>query len=519
MLKCEDAVRGALTTRYQEFEGFRFSLGAEQRKRRRPAILPEILALPLLAALFAVRPLGGQERKASAQEFNLVLAGDSMITQPISVRKDEPRIMAVVDAVRQGDAAFTNLELTFAGREAPPDELGGNRGAGGTWMASDPSMLKELQWMGFNLFNVANNHSLDYGIQGLRDTIRVLNEGGATYAGIGENLGLARAPGYLATRRGRVALVSCASTITPGAAAGQSRPDARGRPGLNPLRFQTRYSVDAATLEALRKIKAEFKLPGGSPGASGSSETVTLRIGESDATFAVGDKPGVVTTLDPRDLAGLLHSIRDAREMADYVVTYIHAHEAAPAGREVPAQFLVEFAHAAVDAGADVFVASGPHVLRGIEIYKGKVIFYSLANFIYQYDLVRFLPADLYENLGLGPEALPSEADDARSDHDRRGIPVDPLLWQSVIARVVFRDGRPATIILTPISLGFGKKRTERGYPELADAALATQILERLQKLSQPFGTEIAIKDRIGTITIKAGSGFGNQPRAVEATQ
>jgi hypothetical protein len=291
--------------------------------------------------------------------------------------------------------------------------------------------------------------------------------------------------------------------MTPGAAAGQSRPDVRGRPGLNPLHFQTRYRVDAASLEALRKIKAEFKLPGRSPRESGSSRTVNLRLDSSDVTFEVSDKPGVVTTPDPRDLAGLLHSVRDAREMADYVVTYIHAHEAAPAGREVPAQFLVEFAHAAVDAGADVFVASGPHVLRGIEIYKGKVIFYSLANFIYQYDLVRFLPADLYENLGLGPEALPSEADDARSDHDRRGIPADPLLWQSVIARVVLRDGLPARVTLTPISLGFGKQRTQRGYPELADSALATQILERLRKLSQPFGTSIVIKDGIGTITIE----------------
>ena len=50
----------------------------------------------------------------------------------------------------------------------------------------------------------------------------------------------------------------------------------------------------------------------------------------------------------------------------------------------MPADFIPIFARAVIDAGADVFVGHGPHVLRGIEIYKGKPIFYSLSNFIFQ---------------------------------------------------------------------------------------------------------------------------------------
>ncbi len=90
-------------------------------------------------------------------------------------------------------------------------------------------------WMGFNLFATANNHSLDYEIEGLRIHRRVLQEAGAVFAGTGENLGEARAPGYLETRRGRVALISCASTFSARSPAGAQRQDARGRPGLNPL--------------------------------------------------------------------------------------------------------------------------------------------------------------------------------------------------------------------------------------------------------------------------------------------
>ena len=46
------------------------------------------------------------------------------------------------------------------------------------------------------------------------------------------------------------------------------------------------------------------------------------------------------------------------------------------------------FAKAAIDAGADAFLGTGVHVLRGIEIYKGRPIFYGLGEFFRQMDVV-----------------------------------------------------------------------------------------------------------------------------------
>lgn len=427
-----------------------------------------------------------------------------MIQTPATVRQGNPQFMAVATAIREGDAAYTNLELTFpTSHNAYP--AGGNRGG---WLPSNPAMLKELQWLGFNLFGAANNHSLDFGIQGLLDTIQVLKTDGVVYAGIGENLGQARAPGYLSTPHGRVALITCASTFPADSPAGQARPDLQGRPGISALRYDTRYRVDEGTFAALRKMKQDLQLP--PPAGPGSSETLTFRfpayaIYPLSVVFEASDKPGVVTTPNPKDVAAITHSIRDARELSDYVVVSIHAHEGAPGPDSIdtPAQFLVQFAHAAIDAGGDVFVASGPHVLRGIEIYKGKVILYSLGNFISQNWIAVPQPTDFYETFGLGLDALPSEAYDARSDHDRRDEPANPLYWESVVAHVVFRDGRPAQVGLTPVTLGFGKRSPDRGYPEVPDAAAGTRILERLQKLSQPFGTSIAVSNGRGTITIE----------------
>jgi poly-gamma-glutamate synthesis protein (capsule biosynthesis protein) len=111
-----------------------------------------------------------------------------------------------------------------------------------------------------------------------------------------------------------------------------------------------------------------------------------------------------VTTPDANDLAAITASIKDAKEMADYVVVSIHSHEGAPGANSLqePAQFVREFAHAAIDAGADVFVGHGNHALRGIEIYKGKTIFYSLGNFIFENDLVVPQPTEFYQQFGLG---------------------------------------------------------------------------------------------------------------------
>ena len=457
-----------------------------------------LLALPILLVCIGIVS-HGQEHAGSPEEFNLTAVGDSEIVTPAVAHQNNPRFMAVAMAVREGDAALTNLEEPYPlSKAAYP--AGQPRGQ---WHTTTPAMLKQLQWIGFNLFGAANNHIMDFGIQGVLDTMQVLKEDGAVYAGIGENLGEARAPAYLSTPHGRVALVTCASTFPEDSAAGAVRSDMEGRPGLSPLHHKAVFRVDAATFQTLQKLNRDLSLRG-TEKQSGGSQTATIPFDGVPLTFEMSDKPGVTTDPDPKDLAALTHSIRDAREMADYVVASIHTHEGAPGPDplETPAEFLVKYAHAAIDAGADVFVGSGPHVLRGIEIYKGKVILYSLGNFIFENWLMVPQPTDFYERYGVGPEALPAEAYAARSDHGRRDEPSDPIYWKTAVARVTFRDGRPALVTLTPAVTGFGKKAPDQGYPEVPDLATANQILENLQKISEPFGTKITINNGIGTIKI-----------------
>ena len=462
---------------------------------RAPELVRRSKLLFVTVVLLLATDLSALGQKLSVPEFSLALAGDSIIMTPASVHSSNPQFAALRNVIQQSDAAFTNLEGTFPGPNSSPAAE-----PRATWISVDPAMLKELQWIGFNLFSNANNHALDFGIDGLLNTMRHLKESGAVYAGVGENLAEARAPGYLSTAHGRVALIACASTFQHDSPAGQSRPDLRGRPGINPLHHQTTYQVDADTFGALQKLKDKLNI-----GGTASPQSLSLAFGgASPVTFAASEQPKIVTAPDANDLAAIVSSIKDAREMADYVVVSIHSHEGAPGADTLqePAQFVRDFAHAAIDAGADVFVGHGNHTLRGIEIYRGKVIFYSLGNFIFENDLVVPQPTEFYEQFGLGADALPAQAFNARSDHDRKSFPANPLLWRSVVAHVTFRDRHPAEITLTPIALGFGRSRPDRGYPEVADAKTSQEILENLQKLSQPFGTTIAIRDGTGTITI-----------------
>ena len=76
-----------------------------------------------------------------------------------------------------------------------------------------------------------------------------------------------------------------------------------------------------------------------------------------------------------------------------------------------------------IDAGATTYIIHGPHQLRGIDIYKGRPIFYSLGNFIFQNETIDPMPADYYEKYGLPDTALASDLYDARFKNGTSGFP------------------------------------------------------------------------------------------------
>ena len=484
-------------------------------KRRSP--LASVWKAAGLFALMLPLNLIAQAQAAKKQDagVRIVLTGDSIVNRKLSVY-DDPASKELFETIQHADAAFTNFE-TLVHNYAYP----GASQSGGAYMSSPSWIPDELKWAGFNLLSTANNHAFDFGEQGTLSTLRALDDAGLPHAGSGENLALARSPAYLDTGKGRVSLVAVASTFTTGSLAGEQRPDLPGRPGINPLRFTTTYTVDQALFDSLQKLSAVTRGAGGGgegqeegrgpsegrgPGrGQGQAEgapppqRTRLRIGELQ--FQLGDSPGVHTQANKSDLDALVASVRNAHRQSEWVIVSSHTHESGPGGQQTPPEFLVTAAHQAIDAGADIFVSHGPHILRGIEIYKGKPIFYSLGNFIFENETMLFQPAESYDSLGLPSSATVADFYDARSGNDTRGFPAQKSVWESAIAEVSFnKDHTLDKITLIPISLGFQEQRSERGRPRLASPEQSKLTIDTLTKLSEPFGTKVVFSAGRGIV-------------------
>ena len=442
----------------------------------------------------------------------IALTGDSMLTRKLSTFSEE-RYQALVNLMRGADACFTNLESTVRAWDEGSPAI--SRMGRGTFMTTEPSLVQEMKWMGINLLSCANNHSFEYGEEGVLATMRHLDDGGLAHAGTGRNLAEARSPGYLDTPNGRVALVAANATnprsfiSAPWGRAGSQRPDHKGRPGVNPLGFEMTYMVDPKAFEELARIEREL---GFDPEKEREKrgDSAGRMIDFRGNRFVAGEGFSVRPHADKHDLEENLRWIREARRQADWVVVSLHWHEFGGESLRTansvtecvePADFVPDFARRAIDAGADLFVGHGPHVPLGVEIYKGKPVFYSLGNFIFQNETVKSFPGDAYERFDLDPSATPADWWDARTGGGKKGHPANPLYWENFVAVCHFKNKQFNEARLYPIDQGHGRPRAQRGRPLLADKEVGERILTRLQRLSKIYGSEVTIRDGVGIIS------------------
>lgn len=393
--------------------------------------------MPSLGLMLSLALLGpGAVSAVGAEEgpMTVTLTGQAMIRSDL--RTSDPSAVARVRGMLAGDVVFTNLEGAIA---EPGQSVHEGRG-----FLTPPQALDALEAMGFNLLALSDNHAFDLQVTGIGNSLRETDLRHLVHAGTGSTLAAAAAPAYLSTAHGRVALIACASGLLVSGARATAF-----RPGVNELR------IEAGT----RSNEANADLPDG-PANQPNAE----------------------------DAHRILESIRQARRRADLVIVYQHNHvfgkesfstlfsEGLPA-RLRPNAWLIEWVHREIDAGADIVVMHGAPLLHGVEIYRGKPIFYDLGNFIYNVP-----PVLTYID--------------------------EPMAWESAIASVQFARGKLRSITFHPVALntlGAGQPDVHseytnnqfldtRGLPQLASGAKGRYILERLARLSRPFGTRVQIE-------------------------
>ena len=430
------------------------------------------------------------------QAISILGVGDIFVAKRLPEKKycgfDE-----IKNLISTHDACFGNLETTVHDNEGYPSAF-----PGGGYAMANPSVLDDLKGFGFNVLSIANNHALDYCHKGLEATIRNLKEAGITYVGAGRNLVEASIPKYVECREGRVAFIGVTSSYHDTDAAGPQGGIVSGRPGINPLRRIEYYEVTEENYQALSKVAEETGMNDGykwaiANGYRQESEELFLR----EMKFVKGSCNRMVNHPLPADIERVTNAILEARIQSDCVVVSFHSHQM-NGSADKPAEFIVEFCHACIDAGANVIFGHGSHELRGLEIYKNAPIFYGLNEFILHNEMQEVLPYEFYERL----HQEPSKYDyvgmgmNLRSNGGTRGLSADHKAWEAVAASVSMVNHQVNEIRVYPVSLGFEKDRSQRGWPVIDKTG---RILDYFCKLSSDnYGTRFELMDGYARVPI-----------------
>ena len=258
------------------------------------------------------------ERERAPGEFMILLGGDLVL----DAEDPDHWLAGIAPAVRAADIAIGHLEVPHTRRGT---ELAGDVPA----PPAAPEHLDALARAGFTAVTLAGNHIADAGPAGIEDTIARLDALGIAHAGAGPTLAAASAPAILECRGRRVALLSY-NCVGPEAA--WARPD---RAGCNYLRIATADGAPAAPMAAFTEVTEEalWRLTDDIVAVRGAADTVIVALHK-----------------------GIVHT---------------------PA---VLAPYEQALATAALAAGADVVVGHHAHILRGIEVHRGRPVFHGLGN-------------------------------------------------------------------------------------------------------------------------------------------
>ncbi len=419
--------------------------------------------------------------------MKVTACGDTAIQRMLT---DYDGIDTVKRYIARGEVRFFNLETTVN------RDCFANFHSGGTWLRTDRRVLASLGKFGFNLTTGANNHCLDYGHEGLTETLEALDQEGYVHAGLGRNLREAAAPKYLELPNGRVALIAVSTSFSPGALAGEQSRLLPGRPGINGLRVNQTLVVDKSDIEALRGIAAKT---GANISAEEDTKTGYLSPLPEDVfelagvRFEVGEEGGLKMEVHAADMARLEQAIEEAKFFADEVIVSLHSHDRQYRDINRPAKYIEELAHRCIDKGASAVIGHGPHCLRPIEIYRDRPIFYSLGDFLLQLENCELAPEDFYAKFGLTSDSSMYELFKARTKDFTCGLQRIPIMMEAVIPYFELEGGKLTSLELIPIELGFGMSHAKIGLPRLAKD---NAILERLARMSEGYGTKFEIGDR-----------------------
>ncbi|MHA6667866.1 CapA family protein [Homoserinimonas sp. A447] len=256
--------------------------------------------------------------------ITIMAVGDLVLDEPNAPFFFEPSR----DLLRSADLAIGQIEVphTYSTESASVDVPA---------PPADPENLKAAADAGFAIATLAGNHVYDCGPQGIAETIKFSNELGMLTTGAGMTLTEARTPAIVERGGHRIGVLNY-NCVGPKESWATSK-----KPGAAFVKVLTHYELDSAN-------------PGG--------------------------PPSIYSFCDPASLEAMRSDIRSLADDVDIVIVALHKGIG-----HLPAEIAAyeyEVSRAAIDSGASAVIAHHAHIMRGIEIYKGKPIFHGLGNFV-----------------------------------------------------------------------------------------------------------------------------------------
>ncbi|MGQ9615686.1 MAG: CapA family protein [Spirochaetota bacterium] len=138
--------------------------------------------------------------------FSVIAGGDIMLSRGtgryIEMYGAVYPFMHIAEELKKHDIAIANLEspISDRGRKFHPDK--------GIYFRAATSVVEGLKFSGFNVFSISNNHSFDWGIDGIMDTIELLEKNGLKYSGVGRDRREALTPAIVLAGGTKVAFIS-----------------------------------------------------------------------------------------------------------------------------------------------------------------------------------------------------------------------------------------------------------------------------------------------------------------------
>ena len=429
---------------------------------------------------YKFRDMRDELRNKTTGTFTLSTVGDLFFQVPVSQRMS-PQLR---DALRNADITAGNFE----GGVSPYPE----------------QRAKVMADLGFDLLAPGEQDS----VAEIQARAKYLAPLGIQVAGAGMTLAEARKPVLQEVPQGLVAfLAACPGRDLCG------DPATATGPGMNPLGLTVWNTVTATQFNQLKALRDSILARRTEPGILLPSalppDEPAGRIVLFGQNYVIADKPGEIHyEVDKADEQAQILAVRNAKEIADFVIFHMHVHQNRFAFQHYsienyPPDFQRPFIHKLIDNGLDMYFGSGVHTMQGIEIYKGRPIFYNHGNL--GADLARRITAPVgRDSDGL----LPGPAGMTPTERNERTW-LNSVFWRDTtssmayIGNTIYKDGRLSEIRIYPVDIALGKKAWSReNIPQTPTPERARFILERIQEYSAPFATKISIENNIGIIRV-----------------